>query len=221
MNELQKQTITKLVYTFAQKAKITNQNEITNTINRLCSMNINDSIDAILVSLNDLLNKKLITKDDIFSNVASIIMLNNEKYKSASDLIERLNWIKNMNMEHPSMSLSENHQLVIETFDKFNELLNGNLDCYYTGGLMGYLATNHRLERYHGDLDLFINEQQLIALKELVDSSQDFDFVSNMDHKEVNGHEYKIVYKGTPMSIGLLLFERQPDHSITTKEYYF
>ena len=194
MNELQKQTITKLVYTFAQKAKINNLNEIIDTINRLCSMNINDSIDAILVSLNDLLNRKLITQEDIFSNVDSIIMLNNEKYKSTSDLIERLNWIKNMNMEHPSMSLTENHQLVIETFDKFNELLNGNFDCYYTGGLMGYLAINHQLERYHGDLDLFINEQQLIALKELVDSSQDFDFVSNMDHKEVNGHEYKIVY---------------------------
>ena len=221
MNELQKQTITKLVYTFAQKAKINNLNEIIDTINRLCSMNINDSIDAILVSLNDLLNRKLITQEDIFSNVDSIIMLNNEKYKSTSDLIERLNWIKNMNMEHPSMSLTENHQLVIETFDKFNELLNGNFDCYYTGGLMGYLAINHQLERYHGDLDLFINEQQLIALKELVDSSQDFAFVSNMDHKEVNGHEYKIVYKGTPISIGLFLFERQPDYSITTKEYYF
>ena len=28
-----------------------------------------------------------------------------------------------------------------------------------------------------------------------------------MDHKEENGHEFKIQYKGTPMSIGLFLFE--------------
>ena len=221
MDENQKQAIIQLVYTFAHKANITNKEEIIYTINRLCSMNINDDIDAILVSLNDLLNRKKITTEDIFSNVDAIISLNPEKYTSASNLIERLNWIKNMNMEYPSMSLNENHQLVIEVFDKFNELLNNNFDCYYTGGLMGYLATGHELKRYHGDLDLFINEHQLVALKELVDSSPDFNFVSNMEHKEMNGHEYKIVYKDTPMSIGLFLFERQPDNSITTKEYYF
>ena len=215
MNETQKQIIAQLVYTFAQKANISNQDEIIDTVNRLCSMNVNDSIDTMLVSLNDLLNRGLITQGDIFSNVGSIISLNPEKYTSVSDLI------KGMNMEHPSMPLTENHQLVVESFDRFNELLGGSFDCYYTGGLMGYLATGHELERYHGDLDLFINEQQLVALKELVDSNPDFDFVSNMDHKEVNGHEYKIVYKGTPMSIGLFLFERQDDNSITTKEYYF
>ena len=41
-------------------------------------------------------------------------------------------------------------------FDKFNEWIQGKFDCYYTGELMGYLATVHELERYHGDLDLFI-----------------------------------------------------------------
>ncbi len=221
MSEFQKEIITKLVYTFAQRANITNQNQIYDTINKLCSMNISDSIDAILISLNDLLNRKMITEEDIFTNVESIINLNPEQYTSVNDLIARLNWIKGMNMEHPNMPLTENHQLVIDVFDEFNALIEGRFDCYYTGGLMGYLATNHVLERYHGDLDLFINEQQLIALKDLIDSSTDFEFVSNMDHKEVNGHEYKIIYKGTPMSIGLFFFERQPDNSITTKEYYF
>lgn len=221
MSESQKEMVKKLVYTFAQRANITNQDQIYYMINKLCSMNISDSIDTILVSLNDLLHRRMITEEDIFANVESIINLNPEQYQSANDLIARLNWIKGMNMEHPNMPLTENHQLVIEAFDAFNTLIDGKFDCYYTGGLMGYLATNHALERYHGDLDLFINEQQLVALKELVDSSADFEFISNMSHKEVNGHEYKIVYKGTPMSIGLFLFERQLDSSITTKGYYF
>ena len=47
MNEFQKETVTKLVYTFAQRANITNQDQIYDTINKLCSMNISDSIDAI------------------------------------------------------------------------------------------------------------------------------------------------------------------------------
>lgn len=36
MNELQKETITRLVYTYAKKANITNENEINDTINNLC-----------------------------------------------------------------------------------------------------------------------------------------------------------------------------------------
>lgn len=221
MSELQKETIIDLVNIVSKKASITDQEQINETINRLCSMNIEDAIDAILVSLNDLLDRNLLTKEEIFANIPMIISLNPEKYASAEDLIERLNWLKGMNIEHPAMPLTENHKLVIDAFDNFNALVQDKFDCYYTGGLMGYLATNHELERYHGDLDLFINEDQLIALKKLVDASSDFEFVSNMDHKEVNGHEYKIVYKNTPMSVGLFLFERKLDNSITIKEYYF
>lgn len=221
MTELQIETIKKIVYTFGNKANITNTNALNGLINELLSMNINDSTDRILVSLNDLVIRKAITVQDVFDNVDMLVKLNPEKYQSAEDLIQRLNWIKGMNMEHPQMPLTQNHELVIEAFDKFNELIQGKFDCYYTGGLMGYLATGHELERYHGDLDLFINEEQLIALKELVDSSCDFKFVSNMDHKEINGHEYKITYCDTPMSVGLFLFERKNDMSITTKEYYY
>lgn len=221
MTELQIETIKKIVYTFGSKINITDENILNRLISELLSMDINDTIDRILVSLNDLVTRKAIDVQDIFDNADMLIKLNPEKYQNAEDLIQRLNWIKEMNMEHPQMPLTQNHKLIIRAFDKFNELIQGKFDCYYTGGLMGYLATGHKLERYHGDLDLFINEEQLMALKELVDSSDDFEFVSNMDHKEINGHEYKIKYCDTPMSIGLFLFERKKDMSITTKEYYF
>lgn len=221
MTDLQIEMIKKIVYTFGGKANIDDINILNRMIDELISMNINDSIDRVLVSLNDLVTRKAITVQDVFDNVEMLVKLNPEKYHNSEDLIQRLNWIKGMNMEHPQMPLTKNHELVVEAFDKFNELIQGKFDCFYTGGLMGYLATNHELERYHGDLDLFINEEQLITLKELVDLSEEFKFVSNMDHKETNGHEYKITYKDTPMSVGLFLFERQSDMSITTKEYYF
>lgn len=221
MEKIKEEAIKEIVNDCSRKVNITDDNLINSTISSLCSMNENDAVDTILISLNDLLNSGRITTEEVFEQVPSILKLNPEKYRSAEDLIDRLKWIKAMNIEHPAMPLSKNHQLVIEVFDNFNELIAGKFDCYYTGGLMGYLATNHELERYHGDLDLFINEEQLVALKELIDSSPDFSFISNMNHKEVNGHEYKITYKDTPMSIGLFLFERQIDNSITTKEYYF
>lgn len=222
MNDKQKEIVRKIVYTFAHRMSFDiNEEMIENTINNLNSMQVDDAIDTILISLDDKLRQGMLSKDVIFLYSHLLLSLNPEKYKSNDDLIQRLNWLKEMNLEHPAISLSQNHQLVVEVFDKFNELLRNRFDCYYTGGLMGYFATNHCLERYHGDLDLFINEQQLMQLKQLIDLSSVFKFESNMDHKEVNGHEYKITYKDTPMSIGLFLFERKLDGSITTKEYYY
>lgn len=221
MDKVKKELLKNIVYKYAELSKITDTKMCDNLIEKLSTLNTDDSIDAILVSLNSLLNRKILSVDDILSNVNLILLLNPDKYHSADDLIARLNWIKGMNLEYPKMPLTENHRLVIETFDRFNELIKTNFDCYYTGGLMGYLATGHSLERYHGDLDLFINEKQLFTLYELVQSSDDFEFVSNMDHKEVNGHEYKITYKGTPMSIGLFLFSRLPNQEMVLKEYYY
>lgn len=221
MDKVKKELLKNIVYKYAELSKITDTKMCDNLIEKLSTLNTDDSIDAILVSLNSLLNRKILSVDDILSNVNLILLLNPDKYHSADDLIARLNWIKGMNLEYPKMPLTENHRLVIEIFDRFNELIKTNFDCYYTGGLMGYLATGHSLERYHGDLDLFINEEQLFTLYELVQSSDDFEFVSNMDHKEVNGHEYKITYKGTPMSIGLFLFSRLPNQELVLKEYYY
>lgn len=221
MDKVKKELLKNIVYKYAELSKITDTKMCDNLIEKLSTLNTDDSIDAILVSLNSLLNRKILSVDDILSNVNLILLLNPDKYHSADDLIARLNWIKGMNLEYPKMPLTENHRLVIETFDRFNELIKTNFDCYYTGGLMGYLATGHSLERYHGDLDLFINEEQLFTLYELVQSSDDFEFVSNMDHKEVNGHEYKITYKGTPMSIGLFLFSRLSNQELVLKEYYY
>lgn len=53
-----------------------------------------------------------------------------------------------MNMEYPQISLTENHKLVLEAFDKFNELIDIKFDSFYTGGLMGYLAIISRRFRF-------------------------------------------------------------------------
>lgn len=221
MNEAQTEIIKNTVYKFAELSNISDKSLCDDLINQLTKMDVNDSIDTILVALNSLLNRGVLKQEDIFTNSDLLTSLNPDKYKSVDDLIDRLNWIKSMNMEYSKMTLRENHKLVIEAFDEFNKLIGDKFDCFYTGGLMGYLATNHKLERYHGDLDLFINEEQLEALYELVSKSKDFEFISNMDKKEVNGHEYKVTYKGTPMSIGLFLFERTPNEEVVIKEYYY
>ncbi len=221
MDKAKKKLVRDIVYKFAELSKITDTKMCDNLVEKLLNLDTDDSIDTILVSLNSLLNRKILSVDDILSNVNLILSLNPNKYNSADDLINRLNWLKSMNLEYPQMPLTENHKLVLETFDRFNELIQTDFDCFYTGGLMGYLATGHNLERYHSDLDLFINEEQLPALFDLVQNSPDFEFVSNMNHKETHGHEYKITYKNSPMSIGLFLFNRLPNQEVVLKEYYY
>lgn len=219
MSEIQIEKLKKIIYTFSELANIKNQDTCNNLINHLSTMNEEDVIDYLIVTLSDFVRVGKLKIDDVFSNINIITDLS-FKYPTKESLIERLNWLKSMNMEHSQMPLSENHKLVLEVFDKFNEIIGINFDAYYTGGLMGYLAIKHPLERYHGDLDLFINEEQLESLYELVKQSDDFTFVSNMNDKEENGHEFKIQYKDTPMSIGLFLFERKSDNEIITKEYF-
>ncbi len=221
MDDSRKEIIKDIVYKYASLAKINNNEMCDNLVERLSSLNADDCIDAIIISLYRLYDRRLLTEKDIFSNVDLILSLNSSKYHTKDDLISRLNWIRSMNLEYSEMPLTENHKLVIEVFDKFNSLIGTGFDAYYTGGLMGYLATNHPLERYHGDLDLFINEDQLEELYHLVQNSDEFEFVSNMDHKELNGHEYKVSYKGAPISIGLFLFSRLPNKEVVLKRYYY
>ncbi len=219
MNEKQKEQIKNIVYTFAHLANINDQQECDSLINKLNSMNEEDVIDYLIVSLNDLAKKGMLKEEDIYSRIDLLTQISS-KYPTKESLFERLNFLKTMNMEHPEMPLTENHKLVIEAFDAFNKLIKNHFDTYYTGGLMGYLAINRPLERYHGDLDLFINEDQLEELYELVKQSDDFEFISNMNDKDETGHEFKIQYKGTPMSIGLFLFERTANNEIILKSYY-
>lgn len=124
-------------------------------------------------------------------------------------------------LKDKKVSLAENHQMILEIFDACNSLLNNEFDCFYTGGLMFFIHNNDSLKRYHNDLDLFVNEEQLFELKSIIDKSDKFKFISNMYKKEVNGHEYKITYRDYPISIGLFLFERKNDGGIITKKYYY
>jgi len=143
-----------------------------------------------------------------------------EKYPTTTSLINRINWIKEMNMEHMKMPLYENHQKVSNTFDGINAFLGDKFDYFHTGGIMGYLATDKPLERYHSDLDIFINENQLLELKDLIDKNPNYEMISSIDTKEDNGHEFSIIYKDSPIDIGLFLFNRESSGEIILKSYY-
>lgn len=82
MDDIRKNQIKNIIYKFAELTKIADEQLCNNLITKLYTMNINDSIDIILISLNSLLNRKVLSQDDIFPNLDLLLSLNPEKYNS-------------------------------------------------------------------------------------------------------------------------------------------
>lgn len=82
---------------------------------------VDDCIDEIMLFVDKLVEESVISKEIFEDNSYIIYKLNEDKYKSSEDLINRLEWLRQMNMENQEMSLSENHELILKTFSKFNK----------------------------------------------------------------------------------------------------
>ena len=221
MKEENKKTLENIAYTYTKLANFNDKDIIEDRLKKMYELEEDDVIDKVLSVIYDFVLHERISKDDALYHLDMLCELNQDKYKNRDDLINRVGFLKSMNLLGTNVPLSENHKAVLEAFDKFNELIDDSFEYYYTGGMMGYLATGHQLVRYHSDLDILINEADLERLKKLVEKSEDFKFVSHLDKKSNIGHEYFIVYKGNPVDIGLFLFERKNDGSIIRKSYYY
>ena len=220
--ELDKQQLIKrIINDVADLVNIQDENKRNAKVNQLLPLTLEDAVDSLLIAFSKSINSGNLQKTDVIKIVQEhMTKLLPEKYPTAEALANRLGWLKGMNMEDMEMPLSENHQIVEETFDQINKLLGNKFDYYHTGGLMGYLASGKPLERYHGDLDFFINENQLLTLKNLVDNNPNFKMISSLETKENNGHEFSILYKDSPIEIGLFLFDRSNNDEIILKSYY-
>ena len=212
--------VRELIYTYGRMANIP-EDELENYVEQLKSLDNDQIVRTVIIKLKDLYDHKKLTLDQISMHVDKIFVLSS-KYNSISDLIKELDELQKKNLIHQQMSLEDNHKLVLECFDDFNSLIkDANLDCFYTGGLMAFFVTETPLNRYHGDLDLMINENDLDILKKIIDLHPDFKMVCKMNDKDDTGHEFIIEYKGTPMNVGLFLFKRDIDNSVTFTSYYY
>ncbi len=221
--EVDKQQIVRnIVQDIADLLGVHEDEKIMAEINRLQSMEIVDAVDSLLISLAGRINLNQIKKADALKVAKKhITKLMPEKYPTISDLIKRLESIKIMNLDNAKMSLKANHKELLTIFDNINILLGSKFDYYHTGGIMGYIASNIPLQRYHEDLDIFFNENQLFELKKLIDDNPDFKLISNMKQKGDNGHEFSIKYKNSPIEIGLFLFARGEKNELILKNYYY
>ena len=122
-NEKREETLKHLVTTVANEANIKEKEVIEREIDTISKMKNQEAIDYILITLNRFYEQKILTEEQIFSNAKDILSLSTQQYKKIDDLLNRLFWIKSRNFDHQNTSLRENHELVMETFDKLNDLI--------------------------------------------------------------------------------------------------
>jgi len=127
-----------------------------------------------------------------------------------------------------NMSLEENHKLVSESLVRFTTLFNQyGIDYYIVGALPCFLKTGQQLFRYHDDIDIMVNEEDIQKIAEIIELSgyifQDDRFPSLERFYEMKKNEPPhTVLAQNPSNefhLGFFTFRREQDNSITMREY--
>lgn len=171
-----------------------------------------DVLDFVLVYISKL---KTFTKDKILLQISSKSGL---KYE---DLIARLEWLQTM--ELTDVQLHKNHMEVYDVFDNLNMLFKDNsIEHYYTSGILAFLLVGRDLERYHHDIDVFVNEVDLEKLED-ISSMYGFSFYRKFGDRKDGTKRImlKMQYKDIDIPITVFMYEREKDNSITQKDYYY
>ena len=145
-------------------------------------------------------------------------------YKVNVDYIHnRYLWLVNMGIDPNYCHLDENHTLVYRLFDEYNKMLNeNNIEYYYTSGILAYLLVDKDLERYHHDLDIFINMEHLEKLEQICDN-YNFSFKRKIGDRGDGTKRVmlKMYYKDiVDIPITVFMYVREKDDSITQKDYF-
>lgn len=127
-----------------------------------------------------------------------------------------------------NMPLEENHKLVNESIVRFTKLFNQyGIDYYIVGALPCFLKTGQPLFRYHDDIDIMINEEDIPKVAEIIQSTgyefHDDRFPSLERYQEMEQkkppHVVLAQNPNNEFHLGFFTFRREQDNSITMREY--
>lgn len=130
--------------------------------------------------------------------------------------------------KNDSMRLSDNHKLVSDSLKYITSMFNREaIDYLVVGSVPCFLGSGEKLFRYHDDIDIMVNEDDLEEVKTLMEQSgyifSDLRF-PNIDeyHNMQNNMPPHLVMAQNPYNdfhIGFFTFRREKDNSITTYDY--
>ena len=127
-----------------------------------------------------------------------------------------------------NMSLEENHQLINESLVKFTCLFNQyGIDYYIVGAFPCFIKTGQKLFRYHDDIDIMVNENDISKISEIMKLTgykfYDDRFPSIERFNEMKEakppHTILAQNPNNEFHLGFFTFRRENDNSITMTEY--
>lgn len=167
---------------------------------------------------------------NVFSNIydgksknSEIELLANQYNVSVDYLHDRFLWLTNMEINPNFCHLDENHERIYKIFDEYNRMLNeNNIEFYYTSGILAYLLVNKELERYHHDLDIFINMDCLEKLENIC-NNYNFSFERKIGERGDGTKRIMLkMYYSNQIDIPITVFMyiKKADGSIIQKDYF-
>lgn len=180
-------------------------------------MSKKDMLDILLYNIYEDTN----CSDEVTNKKLKILA--NDYNTNIDYLYKRYIWLKNMCIDPNFCHLDENHEVIYKIFDEYNKMLNENeIEYYYTSGILAYLLVNKELERYHHDLDIFINMKDLDKLEEVC-NKYNFSFERKIGDRGDGTKRVmlKMYYRDRiDIPITVFMYIREKDNSIIQKDYF-
>lgn len=182
----------------------------------------------VIKELSTLVYRTLGTNDDCYNYALTVIRnINPEICPPVEETKEILAKMFSNEVEG-NMSLDENHKLVNESLIKFASLFNQvGIDYYIVGALPCFLKTGVPLFRYHDDIDIMVNEDDIPKIAELIELSgykfhdDRFPTIERFHEMEQNKPPHTVLAQNpeNEFHLGFFTFRREPDNSITMREH--
>lgn len=232
MNEKEKTAIeqaTRKCISRLKDIKVTEQ-QVQSMLSRFYDMkDLKTVMDSLALNVSNFFGKPE-QMQDFNDCIKDIMQIDDTAYDSPEALMEQLQKNKETNYTPGNIPIEENHQLILDTLkplcDRLNEL---GVDYYVVGALSTFIGTQTPLFRYHGDIDFMIAEKDIPKVQEaLKDSEYNFSDDRFNNQKRLSpgvGHtqgEHEVIanHKDNEFHLGFFLFRREPDNSITVREYF-
>lgn len=180
MEKYEKQKVRKTVEAIAKKIPNIDNNLVEQAVFSLeKSQTLKIAMDKFVMRLDEMFGDNSSFQDIYYDCLNSIIEINPNEYTDRNQIISMINRNKELNITPGNISIEENHKLINETLkflcDKLNNL---GVDYYVVGALSAFIAKGIPLFRYHGDIDIMLNEDDIDKVRIALEDS-DYVFEDN------------------------------------------
>ena len=215
--------IEKVVNTLAKLANV-DKEQVTQLLEKYSSQR-----EAEIIKDLSMISYRLFSNNDELYNYALTLIrsINPTICPSVEEMKIKLDNMHN-NVVEGNLSLEENHKLIYDNLYNITTLFNeAKIDYYIVGALPCFIRTGQPLFRYHDDIDIMINENDVEKARGLIEllgyEFKDDRFPSYERYYEMQQenppHTVLAQNPNNEFHLGFFMFQREIDNSITMREY--